>query len=495
MRRLMVRLLEPLRAPVTYRRWGFLVLGGATYWPYVVAAAVLVSMTPSTAGQVAVGVVLAGVAPVVTAWVPVVRALEGNAARTLLGGPIIQQPTGPSASWPDRWRTAGFFLAHLLVGMLVCLATMIVLTVALEVALTPLSTRTIVMLDPLGLGRLPGAGSWRGLWAPPVATLGLAGLVYGIAAVGNIAAFFAPVLLGPSPEERAARLEQHARRLAERNRLARELHDSVGHALSVVTVQAAAAGRVLDTNPDFARDALDAIQTAARRALGDLDHVLGILRQETPNPTTHPSTHPGTHPSDHGQPGQPHAGHAGPAPAPGLDDLDALLATTRAAGVTVHTTRSGDLDAIPTAVSREAYRIIQEGLTNALRHAGAVPVTLEVTVRQPDATLDLTLTNPRTHTSTDQPAERSAAETAGEPPPEPDRPEPDRPETGRRGGGRGLTGIRERVTVLGGTVTAAAEPDGTWRLTASLPLRSTPPAPPSTSTAGPTAASKDATRR
>ena len=106
----------------------------------------------------------------------------------------------------------------------------------------------------------------------------LVGTVYAVAGLGALAATMAPVLLGPSPADRIAALEARERRLAERNRLARELHDSVGHALTATTLQAGAARAVFDSDPEFARRALAAIEEVGRTAMDDLDHVLGVLR-------------------------------------------------------------------------------------------------------------------------------------------------------------------------------------------------------------------------
>jgi signal transduction histidine kinase len=263
-------------------------------------------------------------------------------------------------------------------------------------------------LDPTIPG---GPGS---AWIVPLALLSPLALIYLAVAAGSLLGHIAPRLLGPSPAERLAAVQRQAMRLAERNRLARELHDSVGHALSIVTVQAAAAGRVLDSDPGFARQALTDIEASARNGLRDLDHVLGLLRDET----------------------------ASRAPTPTLADLPRLMGSTRTAGIEVTAELTGRIDEVPQAVSREAYRIVQESLTNAARHAGRVPVSLSLNVGAEH--LDLELTNPLNGSG------------------------PQRP-----GGGRGLNGIRERVTSLRGEVSAGPEA-GRWRIAVRLPLHPTP---------------------
>jgi signal transduction histidine kinase len=242
-----------------------------------------------------------------------------------------------------------------------------------------------------------------------LALVALPAIIYLGAAVGALFARLAPVLLGPSPADRLARLELQTEQLMERNRLARELHDSVGHALTVTTLQAAAAARLLDTDPDFARRALTAIEETGRTALEDLDHVLGLLREDAGAKT----------------------------PQRTLADLGGLFDQTRSAGVEVDA-EIGRVEEIPPVVSREAYRIVQEGLTNALRHAGKVRVTVRLAVR--GSRLELEMTNPA---------------------------DPVAP--ARAGGGRGLRGIRERVTILGGRMTAGAD-DGRWRVSVALPV-------------------------
>jgi signal transduction histidine kinase len=239
----------------------------------------------------------------------------------------------------------------------------------------------------------------------------LVGLGYAVAGLGALAASMAPVLLGPSQGERIAALEARAARLAQRNQLARELHDSVGHALTVATLQAGAARELLDADPEFTRRALWAIEETSRHAMDDLDHVLGLLRET--------------------------AGERAPiAPQRTLGQLDRLVADTRAAGLEVDAQISGAVGELPAAVSREGYRIVQEGLTNAARH-GCGRVTVRVDV--PAEALEIELVN----------GLRGA--------------------TGSRGGGRGLDGMRERVLLLGGRFDAG--PDGDrWRVRASLPV-------------------------
>ncbi|MFH0244912.1 hybrid sensor histidine kinase/response regulator transcription factor [Streptomyces sp. HK10] len=168
----------------------------------------------------------------------------------------------------------------------------------------------------------------------------------------------APTLLGPAPADRLAAAEARAAALAARNRIARELHDSVGHALSAVALQAGAARTALGSDPEFVRRALTAIEETARHTTGGLDAVLGMLREDGGTPSRAP---------------------AGPT----LAGLDGLLERTRASGtpVTLATGPGSWRETpglLPEAVSREAYRILQEGLANALRHAGRAPVTVSL---------------------------------------------------------------------------------------------------------------------
>lgn len=403
--------IRPLVDPATYRAWVHLLLGGVLLLPYLLVFGSLAAASGGTepAAAAVLGVLALGLA-VAIALVPAVRALCITAARALLDAPL---PDAGPPSWDGRRRAAAWLAANVLIGGTLSTLTLIAAPTAATLLVAPLVGTTLT--PARGAATLevpPGVGV---LWAPPAAVALLVLLGYAVAGTAAGLRLLAPALLGPSPAERLAELERRTGRLVERARLARELHDSVGHALTVTTVQAGAAARVLDTDPEFARRALGAIEDAGRAALADLDHVLGLLREETPTPAPHRT----------------------------LADVEELLAATRSAGVAVETELTGPLDTVPAAVSREAYRILQEGLTNALRHAGTVPVTVRVAVDEDSAgedCLELEMTNPL---------------GGGRP---------------RSTGGRGLAGMRERVAVLRGRMSADADGDS-WRVLVRLPLR------------------------
>ncbi|WP_246064159.1 sensor histidine kinase [Nonomuraea longispora] len=408
------------------RRWACLILGGALLMPYmmvgVLAAAIWQGEDANVLLPVQVGVFVA-MLPVVAAtglFLPV-RALEVNAAQGLLGAHVETPPRQAGRSWQERRRTAAWFTLHLAIGGVVSGCTLAIVPFTVFTLLLP-----IVGAPTPVLGAVVTPGWNAVMWAlGGLATL--AALIVMAAGAGALLARLAPVLLGPTPDERLAAAEEQARTLAERNRLARELHDSVGHALSVVTLQAAAAGRVLDHDPGTAKNALSAIEQSARAALDDLDHVLGVLRDSGRDD-----------PGDGGSDGGDGTGADVPGrrPQATLADLGDLVA---ASGAQVRQ-EVGDLSGVPAVVSREGYRILQEALTNAIKH-GKGPVRLSAGVR--DGELRLEVTN-------------AAGDGAAGP-----------------SGGRGVAGMRERVRLLNGDLDAGPTQAG-WTVSARLPLRSSP---------------------
>ncbi|MEV0373632.1 histidine kinase [Streptomyces sp. NPDC050636] len=338
-------------------------------------------------------------------------------ANRLLGTGLPTPLESPASPWANRLRTSVYLAAHMAVGAAVTTVTCLLVFAAVVFPSVWLSGGGPVASFGWTIGVQHG---WQGLWAAVVSAVCLA--LAGYIATGGAAALrvLAPVLLGHRPAERLAAVEQRMNLLAQRNRLAQELHDSIGHTLTASTIQAAVAGELMDSDPDAARRALSSIEETSRAAMDDLDHVLGVLREDQ-SPTTPQRT---------------------------LADLGPLTERVRQAGAGLRVETTGDLAHLPATVSREAYRIIQEGLTNALRHSEMAAISLRVAAQ--DGWLEVELINPVNATARFRPG---------------------------RERGHGLTGITERVRLLRGEVSAGPtdERGGThWRLAARIPLRSAP---------------------
>ncbi|GAB3367688.1 sensor histidine kinase [Amycolatopsis echigonensis] len=395
-----MRFFRPLVSAVTYRRWVYLILGAALSVPYLLLAVVAMpSLMPfaTTVGWASlVGFVVMLVVLAATAFLPAVRVLEAAAVRELLAQP---------APGRGRVRCAAMFVLHVVAGMFTGLATL-ALPAGFGFAINAVFTGRLVDTPDAHLTVPRG---WASAWLPAAFVVAFVVLIYFVWGVGGLLRRAAARLLGWSAAERIAQLERRTDLLAERTRLARELHDSVGHALSVVTLQAGAARRTLHTDPGFTEEALTAIEESARTALDDLDHVLGLLREEARDRT-------------------PHAG---------LANLPALITVTQQSGTDCRLEVEGDIAKVPAVVSREVYRILQECLTNAVRYAGKVPVTIALAVA--DGQLRAAVANPL----------GSA-----------------RPSRAR--GGRGLRGMAERAELVGGKL--AAGPVGeNWEVVVTVP--------------------------
>ncbi|SCK28241.1 Signal transduction histidine kinase [Streptomyces sp. AmelKG-E11A] len=232
--------------------------------------------------------------------------------------------------------------------------------------------------------------------------------------------------------ERAERTrdEEARRRVAEeRLRIARDLHDVVAHHIALVNVQAGVAAHLMDKRPDQAKAALAHVREASRSALGELRATVGLLRQT----------------------GDPEAPTE---PAPGLDRLEELADTFRHAGLPVEVARGDQGSKLPAAVDLASYRIIQEALTNVQKHAGE-RARAEVSVVRVGPHVEITVLDDGSRDSRRPPA----ADTA--------RPPADPPQAG----GHGLLGMRERVTALGGALTAGPRYGGGFRVHAILPVK------------------------
>ncbi|MFH9675935.1 sensor histidine kinase [Streptomyces sp. NPDC017405] len=383
----MARFLRPLLRGTTYTRLLHL-------WVPMLVVSVWLFVAPSAPWVPALLLVPLGL-------VPAVRRGEGVQARLLLtpGEPEPGISQAPAATWRDRLRTVLWLELRMLLGGAAVFAS-----VWLPVACFEL-TRCAWGAAPAGpplLDRLPPHPAWALL--APLPLLVLYGVVVGL---GALITAGARRLLGPSAAERLAALEERTEQLLERTRIARELHDSIGHALTVAVVQAGAARAAGD--PAFTDRALGAIEETGRAALEDLERVLGVLREAE----------------------RPAGGR------PTLADAGRLLESARASGAQVDAEVTGPVASVPGPVSREGYRILQEALTNVLRHAGAVPVRVRVAVA--GGTLALEVRNPLPGAI---------------------------PGPGR---GSGLRGIRERAALLGGTARTGPD-EGDWQVRAELPV-------------------------
>jgi signal transduction histidine kinase len=280
---------------------------------------------------------------------------------------------------------------------------------------------------------LTGARSWTafaiGIVLVVVVSIGsgqvVSNLVFDIPVFGAL-----PFFVGRWSQERRAReqasreraerldaereLRVRAAALGERARLAREIHDVIAHSVSVMVIQAAGARTVMDGEPGRARDALESVERAGREALAEMRRLLGVLGDGEQLRAL--------------------------APQPSFDDLEELMERTRAAGLPASVRVEGEPVTLAPGLSLCAYRVVQEALTNAIKHAG--PASAEVSVRWAADALELEVADDG----------RGDAEPRLEP------------------GGHGLVGMRERAALHGGTIEAGPGPTGGFAVRARIPL-------------------------
>ncbi|MEV0167700.1 sensor histidine kinase [Nonomuraea fuscirosea] len=388
------------------------------------------------------------------------RRIEGGAVTDVVAaivvaltiGYAIVDPPGPSSPWPtwSAWPVAAL--------------------VSLPIALRRRRPRAMLVLacTAATLATLSGAVAAGMIWLTFVPTVlalylvattasaswSVSGLVAGaLAATGAILIFYDQVLPGlPLPQtpselppswpveigaicvflvvgwavggavrwkrETTARLVRHLSEAAvadERRRIARELHDVIGHSMSLIAVKATVANHVADERPQEVRAALAVIERTSRGALTEIQRVLGLLRSDGDLADTH-------------------------VPAPGMADLPELADHARSAGVEVELTVHGEA-ALPPTVAMSVYRIVQQALTNVITHAGPTRCSVTVGIDGRAVTIDVTDDGPRHG----------------------------RPPRASRGGGHGLIGMRERVKMYGGTFEADFRSEGGFRIAARLP--------------------------
>ncbi len=385
------------------------------YGAAVSELAVLVAVAQS-------GALVAGMFRPVGAWwsmsalaVVAVLVTVAAAPRGRPDGWLDGLPMSPALLYPTPW--AGTVLQA---GALFLLALRVPLRrAALALALSLAPTLFVALRTP----PLPQV-------SPPVAGLVFATAVVVGAALRSLrlARKDLVVQAGLTAEERARRTL-----LEERNRIARELHDVVAHHMSVISIQAQVAPHLVEHPTDELRENLAGIRENALEALAELRRVLGVLRSEDSPGRGEDTRH---------------------APQPGLDGLDGLLATVRSAGLAVTASTSGEPRPLPPGVELSAYRIVQEALSNVMRHAPGA--SAEVALVHRPAGLTLRVVN-------------SAPE------------HPAAPSPGVR---HGLLGMRERAAMLGGELATGPTPEGGWEVTALLPAAA--PLPDATTTPMPT---------
>jgi len=255
------------------------------------------------------------------------------------------------------------------------------------------------------------------LLGAPVALSAMPLFAWAARGLGYVNGKLARWALGPCGSEREEQLAARAQLAEEKLRIDQELHDSIGHMITMTIVQAGAGAHVFDSDPEFARQALKNIEERGRSAMGELDRIISAIRGDEPETR---------------------------APLPGIADIQTLVDSSRAAGIDV--TAVIEPPQVPPAFGRAAYGIVREALTNAARHAPGASV--EVVVQQDRDALAIEIVNGPTPTP-------GAARA-------------------REGGtGHGLSGIRDRVGLLGGRSTIGTTSDGGFRVAALLPLETT----------------------
>ncbi|MFD3732908.1 sensor histidine kinase [Streptomyces sp. NPDC058632] len=352
-----------------------------------------------------------GAAMLLALWYPV-PAWWASLATTVVAAMAVRARMAPDEykfTWP--WTSAGL-ISHLFVLLLLALRVRTRISVE-ALVLTGLVTYVVQGLI--------GAQNYRPTGQTAV-TLFATAVVLGIALRGRREARAELV------QQTTLTAEERDRRtlLEERSRIARELHDVVAHHMSVISIQAQVAPHLVENPSEELKENLVGIRQNALDALTELRRVLGVLRSE----------HPASPVREDGSGAAPHA------PQPTLDRLGALVENTRAAGLAVTTEVTGVRRPLPPGVELSAYRIVQEALSNVLRHAPGATAHVALAHEPHGLRVEVTNTRPM----------RAAPPSSG--------------------AGHGLLGMRERAAMLGGSLTTRPRSDGGYRVVAHLPADS-----------------------
>lgn len=366
---------------------------------YVLAVGLLVGGAPRASGTVhgIVALLVASLLRGILRRAPVLAlALLLLGSTAVVAGPPSSAPVDLSASFQGRFLP--FLAVDLVLGLIVA-------TRARRASTVALSTSLCVQLLLVG-----GFAHGDGLTANLV-----------IAVLALAAACTAGLLVRERREHAVALREQEVSEavVAERLRIARELHDMVAHSIGIIAIQAGVGSRVIRTQPEEAQEALRAIEATSRETLAGLRRTLMALRQADPDAEV--------------------SGRAPLAPSPGLADLDRLAAATADAGVSVDVHRTGEQRPLPADIDLSAYRIVQEALTNVVRHAGTGHC--RVAIEYGDRELSVEIVDDGRGATEHGPAH-----------------------------GFGIVGMRERVALLHGRLTTGTRPGGGFRVAARLPL-------------------------
>ena len=478
------------------RRFAWLMIGAAIGTTVVLVLGLGIPVgaddrtSPAVLGVGVAGAVLLGG---LLGLVPGVRELEVTAARSMLGIETeLVVPRRPGLI--HRLQDVAWVQVHLLLGLVAagCLTMLLPASVVLVLdAVRGAGADTVLSIPTGELGRVAAVG------------LGLLGAVVALIAaapLGALAAHLAPRLLGPTARDRLEVALAKAEREADRIRIARDLHDGIGHDLTIVSIQASAGRRVLEHDPAATAQALERIESTAREALEELDAVLAQLRDEQTgkpsgrrNAAASDAADSGAGDSGAGGSGAAGSGAAGSgatgpqgtgpdAPGPerlasdaadpdssagGSSALDSSAPASRLEQV-MDDHRAAGMDlrlrgALPSELSplqgAHLVRIVGELLTNAHRHGAAGPVHLAIRAGEGptgQAAMTITVENPRKPSAAADPSAHGGPSSPLD-------------EAGPVRGGRGLTGMRERLELWGGTLEAGPD-DGAWRARAVVPL-------------------------